>query len=77
MYPACEGEQAAKTIYGMIGVAVFVTVKYFIQASRNYIRICGTSPPDDNEAALQASILRTLPAMMPELTRLMRDHESR
>jgi hypothetical protein len=74
--PASEAESAGKAIYGLIGVAVFVTAKYFYPSVKKFfVRICGTNQPDDHEAR-QASILRALPAMMPELRKMIRDHES-
>jgi hypothetical protein len=69
--PASEAESAGKAIYGLIGVAVFVTAKYFYPSVKKFfVRICGTNQPDDHEA-LQASILSALPAMMSELVRDM------
>ena len=56
--PACDGKSAAKALDGLIGVAVFVTAKYFYPILKEiFIRICGSSPQYNNQA-LQALILR-------------------
>ena len=34
--PACYGESAAKALYGLIGVAVFLTEKYFYPSLKKF-----------------------------------------
>jgi hypothetical protein len=77
--PGCNPESAAKAIYGLTGVAVFITVKYFWPNLKKFsVRIFGSASDEqkDGEAVRMPSFQRLLPAMMPEITKLIQVHEA-